>query len=388
MAWKEVDVVDERERFVLRALEPGACMSSLCREFGISRKTGYKWRDRFKARGRQGLHDMSRRPQHSPLQVSGEIVAAICAIRVRQPRWGSRKIRAVLQRRGVEELPSERTIDRTLQRADLMPPTRRRRRRTIPSTAQPPLPSAPNDLWTVDFKGWWRTKDSKRCEPLTIRDSLSRFVLEAKIAPRPDVETVQPIFEDAFRRYGLPKAILSDNGSPFASTRALGGLSRLSAYWVALGIAPYRIAPGKPQQNGAHERMHRDMKAELQSSPSNDLSGQQESLSEWRFTYNQERPHEALGMRTPAELYRPSPRKYRGERPVLAYPTHFEVRRVTQNGSVKYHQRHRFVSEALKSWDIGLERTQDGIHIWFGDLLLGKTDSEFDAPVEPIEEES
>lgn len=389
MGWKDYDVVDQRHQFVLRALAPGANMSKLCEEFGISRRTGYKWRDRFcdpASGGPEALKDRSRKPRTSPREISTDLALEI--VRLRQCYgWGGRKLRTLMKRANFERVPCERTIDRVLKKAGLLKETRRRVKGATPAPEPAPSPEKPNDLWTVDFKGWWKTGDSTRCEPLTIRDAWSRYILEIHVSESCDLKTTQKVFEEAFQRYGLPKGILSDNGSPFACTRALGGLSKLSAYWLALGITPFRIRPGKPQENGAHERMHRDMKAELQLSPAADRKTQQVAVDDWRLEFNNVRPHEALDLRTPSELYMRSSRIFDGQKPVLVYPAHYEVRRVRSNGSIKYKQRHCFVSEALSGWDIALEVVGDRLQVRFAERVLGTTDLGFVEPIEPLPEE-
>ena len=217
-----------------------------------------------------------------------------------------------------------------------------------------------------------------------MRDEWSRFVFATVIFQSPNAEEARGVLDGSFRKYGLPKAIRSDNGAPFACTRALGGLTKLSAQWIALGIKIDRMDPGNPQQNGGHERMHRDIRGEIETSPANDVATQQELLEHWRFEFNHERPHEALDLKTPAEVYSRSPRRYSGKRPEVVYPDGFEVRVVQRNGCVKYHQRRQFVSEALASWPVGLEHSDQKLRVWFADRLLGVTDSQLSSPIEAL----
>jgi transposase InsO family protein len=260
MPWKEHRTVDRREEFVLRAKEADSNVAELCREHGISRKTGYKWLSRFETRGIEGLRDMSRRPRRV-VQTTGELVLRIQELRRAHLRWGPKKLRVLLVREFKEkDVPSVKTVGRILQR--LGEPRLRRARR-------PPLPerravadvtvAKPNDLWTVDFKGWWKTRNGERCEPLTVRDAFSRFVLCMKVMASPGIAGVRTAFEQLFQQWGLPKAIRADNGSPFGCTRARAGLTQLSAWWVALGIEVIFGRPGHPEDNGAHERLHGDV---------------------------------------------------------------------------------------------------------------------------------
>jgi len=239
-------------------------------------------------------------------------------------------------------------------------------------------------LWTVDFKGWWRTSDGRRCEPLTIRDGYSRYVLALRAMTSTRSEGVRRVFEEVFEQYGLPKVIRSDNGGPFACTRALAGLTRLSAWWKALGIRLDRIEPGHPEQNGAHERLHRDIRQELQSVVAGDIERQQEMLDLWRVEYNTERPHEAIGMKTPSRLYVPSPRLYTREIPEIVYPKRFDVRKVKHSGEISINGHRRFLSEALAGWPVGIESNGGHtIRLWFADLCLGETDASFRSPLRP-----
>ena len=362
LPWKEKNTVTLREEFVLRALEPGANMTETCLEYGISRKTGYKWVSRFKERGRLGLEDLSRRPHLSPLRASGEAVLAVVELRQEHPRWGPRKLRVVLLRaKSADEVPSIRTIARIIDRAGLV---KRRRKRTrahngVVAAAPNPSVSACNDLWTVDFKGWWRTQDGRRAEPLTVRDAFSRFVLTAAILDSCKTTDVRPHFELLFNRHGLPSAIQVDNGPPFASTRARAGLTRLSAWWVSLGIEVIRGRPGHPQDNGGHERMHLDMRYEVEDYGATNLRLQRGALESWRHEFNHVRPHEALEMKTPADVYQRSQRLYRGTiRP--QYPPDLIVRKVFTGGGIRYRGRKYFLCSAIEGYHVGIRDRGDG----------------------------
>ncbi len=262
--------MEQRHEFVLRAKEPGANISALCREYGISRKTGYKWLHRFGKQGLLGLKDQPRRSSGTPFRCSVQVSLDTVILKQRYPHFGPKKLRQLLLGSWpAREVPSLSTIGRILRHMGLTKPRRKvRRYKAGPGKRPEVVVEGPNDLWTVDFKGWWRSGNGKRCEPLTVRDAYSRFVLAIDIVERPSIECVRLVFERLFRLHGLPKAIQSDNGSPFASTSSYSGLTKLSAWWLALGIRFVRSRVGKPQDNGGHERMHRDVKDELQRHPS------------------------------------------------------------------------------------------------------------------------
>lgn len=375
MPWKETDVVNLRTEFVLRLREGGTSMAELCREFGISRKTGYKWKARFLEQGLGGLPNRSRRPDRSPGALDEETLCRIVALKLAHPAWGPRKIRAVYSREHPhEELPSESSFKRVLDKAGLVQRRRRRRQDDTGRLSQPVPAEHPNHVWTVDFKGWWRTGDRQRFEPLTVRDAYSRYLLSARALCSTKTEPVRTEFERLFASHGLPAVIRSDNGSPFACRRSPLGLTRLSAWWLALGIDLDRILPARPDQNGSHERMHRDMALELEATAARDVVQQQAALDVWRTEYNRERPHEAIGMRTPAELYENSPRSYQGGELQLEYPLGFLRRRVNNKGMICLERRSVFISEALAGWDVGLQPEEDHYGLWFCRLRLGEVD--------------
>jgi transposase InsO family protein len=375
MPWKEHRTVDLREELVLRAKAPERNVAELCREYGVSRKTAYKWLRRFDEEGVEGLKNMSKRPQ-TVVSTSGEMVLRIVELRHDHPTWGPKKLRIVLLRRSGShsEVPTVRTIARILERAG--EPLVRRRRRSIfePETSevvQLPRADEPNDLWTVDFKGWWHTRDGARAEPLTVRDAVSRFLLLVKLMRSTREKLVRKEFQRLFEKYGLPTSIRVDNGPPFASRRSRAGLSKLSAWWVSLGVQVVRGRPAHPEDNGGHERMHADMARELQDSPAATAEAQQRACDGWVETFNQVRPHEALGGKTPADVFRPSSRRYRGPRRTC-YPTTFDVRHVDMNGHIRLNGRNYFVSGAVAGHDVGLELLADGNHrAWFYEVDLG-----------------
>lgn len=376
MPWRETAIMDERARFVLRAREQGSNVAALAREFGVSRKTAYKWLARYAEAGVAGLEEMSRRP-HRAVSLSGECVLQILELRRRHPSWGPRKLAHVIAKKGVSAVPSARSIARVLKRADIPLIRVRRPKPPVSSHASAPTvapvsrASVPNALWTVDFKGWWRATDGSRCEPLTVRDASSRFVLCAKLMKSQAASAIRVEFERLFTRHGLPEVILVDNGVPFISTQSRGGLTVLSAWWVSLGIRLARSRLGHPEDNGAHERMHGDMKFELELSPRASFAMQQKALDEWRTTFNEERPHEALAMAVPASQYRKSKRIYQGEK-VPQYPRDVLVRRVSSNGRIWLEGGSAFVSRALVGHNVALRaREEGGFDLWFHATDLG-----------------
>jgi len=358
--------MNQRKEFVLKAIHTRN-FRQLCEEYGISTKTGYKWRERFYASGFEGMNEHSRRPLSHAKDLGEGVICEIIRLKNAHPRWGARKLRDIYQRLH-DQVPSESSFKRVLERAGLVEKRRTRRRSEAGQISSGRKASAPNEIWTVDFKGWWHGANGRRCEPLTVRDECTRYVLDVRAVADARTQTVRACFEQLFERNGIPEAIRSDNGVPFASSTGVLGLSRLSAWWVALGIDLERGRPGCPQDNGAHERLHLDIERELRGEE------QQASFDEWRRTFNEERPHEALAMKRPAELYEPSPRKFEGTPEDLSYPK-MEARRVSNLGTIHYGKHRIFISTALRGWSVGLEPCGEGKHnVYFGRLLLGQLD--------------
>lgn len=363
--------MSKKMEFVQLASEPGAKLAPLCTRFGISRQTGHKWLKRFRERGFEGLEEESRRPRSSPLSLAEDVVAAILDARDAHPSWGARKLELLLRRRLGPSTPSRATIARILSRFGRIRTRRKRGLTSVVDNAPNVKAALPNDVWTVDFKGWWRTHDGDRCEPLTVRDACARYVLAAKLT-RTSVEAVRPIFEALFQKHGLPGAIQCDNGTPFINVKARAGLSRLSAWWVSLGIRIVRSRPGSPQDNGGHERMHRDIAGEVERTPAHNATAQQRDLDRWRQEFNHVRPHDALGGKTPSELYRDSPRRYRGPLPP-SYPLHFLVKQVGRNGFIHFDGEKYFVSLALAGQTVGFEPLSDfRSKVWLHELDCGE----------------
>jgi transposase InsO family protein len=351
--------MEQRFLLVQAMLKGEESHAALCRRFGISRPTGIKWLRRYQRESLPGLLDRSRAPRNHPQQMPRELAALILDLRQQHGTWGPRKLRAwLIDHYAGLRWPAASTIGDLLRRHQV---TARPHRvwRTPPATAPFGTCQAPNDLWCADFKGWFRTGDGARCEPLTLSDAYSRYLLRCQALPRIRQDWVRAVLESAFRQYGLPRAIRTDNGPPFAS-QGLGGLSRLSIWWLKLGITVERIAPGAPQQNGRHERLHRTLKAETARPPQADLGSQQSAFEAFRRTYNEERPHEALGQRPPATAYRPSERLYPPRLPVVEYPAGGEVRVVRGDGSIKWRGDLLFVSELLKGEPVALTAVAEG----------------------------
>ncbi|MAC38226.1 MAG: IS481 family transposase [Oceanicaulis sp.] len=359
MPWKESSVMDEHLRFVARLLE-GERMSDVCREFGISRKTGYKIYQRYRREGAYGLCDRSRRPVRYANQLPEPVERMIVAAKREKPHWGARKIRELLVRRlaGDVRIPAQSTVHAVLDRHGLVKRGRRRRSRAqgTPLSAG----TAPNDLWGVDFKGEFKLADRRYCYPLTVSDHASRFVLACEALESVKEAGVFPAFERLFAERGLPAAIRSDNGVPFASPNGLYNLSRLSVWWLRLGIAVERIKPGRPQQNGRHERLHLTLKKEAIHPACANILQQQARFETFLEEFNTERPHEALDMKTPAEVYTPSKRPYRGLTEI-EYPFHDRDVLVTACGRICLHRKKINISTVLAGQRLGIREVDEGI---------------------------
>jgi transposase InsO family protein len=367
--------MEERIKFVLNYLEGELSMSLLCREFGISRKTGYKMLWRYAEGGFDGLKDISRAPRHHPNAVSEVVEEAVLSARRSHRTWGPKKLRVWLERQDRSvRWPSASTIGEILSRHGLTVPRRRSRKTAVYSE---PFVGCdyPNAVWSADFKGWFTTGDGTRCDPLTISDNYSRYLLRCQAVPRTDHGRIQPVFEAAFREYGLPIAIRTDNGPPFATT-TVGGLSRLSIWWLKLGIIPERIVPGHPEQNGRHERMHRTLKKETATPPRSTWRAQQRAFDRFRLEYNRERPHEAINQQVPDDLYCHSNRSYPLILPEITYPDNMEIRKIKHQGDFSWKGHHIYLSETLAGEQIGLKQTTDKLwDIYFGPIKLAQLET-------------
>lgn len=368
--------MDERKSFIDKWLERQHSFAELCRTSGVARKTGYKWIERFKCEGWGGLDDQSRAPRRHPHAIGDELENDIVGLRQQHPTWGARKLRDVLKRLGKHErLPAASTIHEVLVAAGLIA-ERRGRRKTPPYTKPLAHAEAPNQVWCADFKGWFRCRDGRRCDPLTITDARSRYLLRCRHVPKTDGIHVRAVFEAVFREYGVPEALRTDNGPPFASP-APGGLSRLSMWWLQLRIRHERIDPGRPEQNGQHERMHRTLKDETANPPSANLRQQQRRFQAFAKEYNHDRPHEALDYQRPAELYVPSCREFPARLPELEYPDGVHLRRISQQGSLKWKTERTFLSGVLARQTVGLLEIEDDLYeVYYGPLLIGWFDGD------------
>ncbi len=361
--------MDEKLRFVFEFERDEESMKALCARFGVSRETGYVWLRRYRLYGLPGLVEMNRAPDRHPNQTQAAIEEAVLGLRQAHMTWGPRKLKRILERdqpgRG---WPASSTMGEIVKRAGLVV-ERKKRRKTEPYTA--PLAHAveSNRVWCADFKGWFRTGDGTRVDPLTITDACSRYLLRCQAVEKTCTERVRAIFEAAFREFGLPWWIRTDNGAPFASA-AVGGLSRLAVWWIKLGIQPERIEAGHPEQNGRHERMHRTLKLDLRAA--DDWRGQQRELDRFRHDYNEIRPHEALRMQTPASVYEPSPRSYPERLPDVEYPDEMQVRTIKSHGHFRWKKHDIFLSEVLWGEPVGLLPVDDGVYrVYFAQIPLG-----------------
>jgi len=363
----------ERARFVALHAEGLHSVADLALRFGVSRKTAYKWLARYRDGGLDALADQPpvRHTQHA--RTAPEVEALVVLARQKHPTWGARKLLPwIAKRHPAVALPAVSTVGAILKRHGLITP--RRRRVAAHPGARPLVADAPGDVWTADYKGQFRTADGELCFPLTVCDAHSRFVLAVDGHRSVEQYGALRAFGRLFREHGLPRSIRTDNGTPFA-TQAICGLSRLSVWWIKLGVTPDRIEPGRPQQNGQHERMHRTLKAETARPPEADMAVQQRRFGRWRAEFDEERPHDALSGDVPASRYAPPPRPMPGRPPEPEYPGHFEVRRVSRCGTFKMKGRQRFLSQALSDETIGFEEVADGVWaVLFYDVELGRFD--------------
>lgn len=381
MPWLETNPMDERMRFIVAHDEGLYSMVELCERFGISRQTGYKWLRRYEAGGVKGLEDRSRVPHHCPHRISDEVAETLMDLRRKHPSWGPVTLLALLAKlRPGWELPAPSTVGDLLARHGLVKPRRRRARAAV-SSGGAVRTSEPNEVWTTDYKGQFRTLDGNYCYPLTIQDSHTRFLLACDALLSTRTEEALPCFERVFREYGLPKVIRTDNGVPFASPTPLR-LSRLNVWWMKLGITPERSRPGCPQDNGRHERMHRDLNP-ARFPPGAHQQAQQRKFDAVREELDYVRPHHAIGLKTPAEVYSPSKRPMPDRIPKPEYAAHCEVRRVRSKGEIRFRGREFFISEVLTHEALALEEIEDGVwSIFFYDALLARY-NERDGKVHP-----
>lgn len=367
----------ERVKLITDHLSGDYGVAELGRRYGVSRKTVYKWLGRHAAEGWAGLADQSRAPVHQAGAIGAEVEQRILELKARWPDWGAPKLRHKLRQGwGEENCPAESTVSAVLKRHGLVKAKRRRPKAVSGGGGPLAHCTGANQVWCIDFKGWWRTRDGKRCDPLTVSDAWSRYLLRCVgMSAGTGGHLVRPHLELLFREYGLPQAMRSDNGTPFAST-GLGGLTELSVWWLRLGLRLERITPGCPQENGRHERMHLTLETSRAREPRAHLGAQQEALGKFRAEFNEERPHEALDWRVPADLYEASPRPYNGQLPPpREYPEGWAVRQVRGGGQMKWRSKDVALTHALAGERIGLEPRADGVWaVWFEALELGAFD--------------
>ena len=372
MSWEGVTIMDQRVRFISEYLDRHFSVAEICRQFNISRKTGYKWLSRYEAYGAQGLEDRSRKPKRCPHKTKYHIVRAIKYIRQKHPTWGPKKILALLDKRHPDwEHPAISTAAGILKREGLVPgPTRKIRRKHpgCPTT----VATEPNQIWTADYKGEFKMRNGAYCYPLTVCDMYSRYLLGCDGHKAISLKRSKESFTRLFEEHGLPERIRTDNGVPFASN-AIARLSSLSVWWIKLGIYPELIEPGEPQQNGKHERMHKTLKKEATIPPEKNLRAQQNRFNTFQREYNEIRPHEALDMKTPSELYTGSKREMPRKLEHWDYPSHFKVRYVSRNGGIRWHHKRVPVTHTLQEEYIGFEEVDDGIYnVYYCDYLIGR----------------
>lgn len=374
MPWSQSSPMDQRTQFIADYLRGLFDVTQLCSQYGISRKTAYKWIDRYLRQGPAGLEERTRRPNTSPNRTPDEIQHALLEARRRHPSWGAKKLLTLIHRGHPQwALPHRSTVCEILSRNGMVPKKSRRRRLGHPGRPTSSI-LAPNDVWSADFKGQFKMGNGQYCYPLTVTDNFSRYLLVCQALSCTAVDEAKPVFMRLFKEYGLPKRIRTDNGVPFATT-TLARLSRLSAWWVRLGVMPEFIEPGKPQQNGRHERMHLTLKNETTRPPAGSLAAQQRKFNAFIEEFNNERPHEALDQHTPASWYERSSREMPNKPAPFVYPDRFEVRYVSGNGGIRWNRDWVNVSTVCIGEYVGFEEIDNGVwNVYFGPLKLGRFD--------------
>lgn len=385
MPWIETKVLDSRLQFIALYQQEIMSFSELCRQFGISRTTGYKFIDRYQRCGPRGLENMPRVAYSHPNATAISIQQQLIDLRSEHPNWGPKKLRAIMMRKYPEQhWPAASTIGDILKAHGLVS-SRRRKKATATPSYDLSKPDVPNDVWTADFKGQFRLNNNKLCYPLTICDNYSRMLLKCQALPNTSIEHSKPVWIATFRDYGLPRVIRTDNGSPFSSV-GIGGISRLSAWWIRLGIFPERIAPGKPQQNGSHENMHRALKQDVAKHPQASYKLQQIANDRFVTDYNCLRPHEAIDMQVPSDLYTHSPRPYPLILPKITYPDNYSVRQVRSNGEIRWRSDLVFITEILIGEPVGLNQLDEQYwSLYYGPVPLAILDAQKKRLVPPKE---
>lgn len=377
MPWKETDKMEQKELFIKAMLANEKPFKHLCADFGISEKTGHKWKNRFYEQGKAGLYEQSRARLTQDM-IDGDTAAELIRIKNAHLAWGPKKIREIYAKAYPQkDGPSLSSVKRILDKAGLVKPRKIRPpvSSDCPRLQQQIQAQAANDVWSIDFKGWWKS-DGEICEPFTVRDRYSRKILCTKLMQSKSSVAVRAVMTDLFKTYGLPKVIHSDNGAPFAAPNGILNLTTLAVWWITLGILPDRSLKGHPEQNGSLERMHKDIADEIEGKVPGGISANQAVLDEWVKEYNSVRPNEAIGMKTPDELYTKSERKYTGDYDELEYPIGFLVRKVTGGGEIILNGVRITIGYALRGWHVGLKPLDDGhsFLVFIADFLLGTLD--------------
>lgn len=376
MPWKEVDKMTEKEKFINEMLKAEKPFKHLCNEFGISEKTGYKWKNRFYADGKAGLQEQSRATKTHSNALEEDAIIEIIKFKEAHPYWGAKKIRELYSRKYPEkETPSLSSVNRILEKCGMV-----KKRRIKPATTETKRlrqyikAEEPNDVWAIDFKGWWKSS-GELCEPFTVRDIVSKKILCVRLMESKNSEAVKAVMTELFKEYGLPKVIRSDNGTPFSSPNGLLSLTSLSAWWITLGITPDRTDKGTPGQNGSLERMHADIAREIQGQIKGGRKANQIVLDEWVKEYNSVRPNEAIGMKTPDEVYKKSDRKYIGDYDEIEYPIGYETRKVFSSGEILVKSVRVTIGYSLRGLNVGLKPNQNNSYdIYLADFLIGNLD--------------
>ena len=384
MSWMECSIMDQKLKFIARLIE-GEKMAPLCREFGISRKTGYKLWNRYKDMGNEALIEQKRTPYRYANKLPLQVEALILDLKKEFPNWGAPKIREKIKRRYSDiKLPAISTIHAVLDRNGLVKSKLKRKRYKAMGT-ELSNPENPNDLWCADYKGEFMLGNKRYCYPLTITDHASRYLITCDSLSTTKQEFAFETFTRAFKEFGLPKAMKTDNGNPFANGNSLYGLTKLSVWWLRLGIDLERITPGHPEQNGRHERMHLTLKQETTKPAADNFLAQQEKFDKFIDVYNNERPHQGIKMKYPSEIYKPSDRIYKGIEPIF-YPFHDKTVQVTQCGRICERGLKVSLSSALAGQEVGIKEVEDGIWVVsFLDFDLGYFD-EKNSRVEPVDD--
>lgn len=376
MSWKETDVMKEKEKFIDAVIKAEKPFKYICEDFGISEKTGHKWKNRFYEEGKLGLYEKSREAENHPNALPEDTVIAIIQLKTAHPYWGAKKILELFKKsRRNAEVPSLSSVNRILSKANLI-----KKRRVKPVSVDCRRlhahiqPQEVNDVWAIDFKGYWRS-DGEICEPFTVRELVSRKILCVKLMQSKSSEAVRAVMTELFKKYGLPKVIRSDNGTPFSSPNGVLSLTSLSAWWITLGITPDRTEKGSPGQNGSLERMHADIAREIEGKVRGGVLANQAVIDAWVEEYNSVRPNEAIGMKTPDEVFIPSERKYIGDYEEIEYPLGFLTRKVTAGGEIVLNSIRIAIGHSLKGLYIGLKPLENNSYeAYLADFILGTVD--------------